>query len=141
MTVVADTQQIISEQEYLDGEKISDTRHEYIAGYVYAMAGSSKRHAEIALNIASLLKQAARGTPCKTYVSDIKVRASSHKSYFYPDVVLGCESDETDDYYLESGNWWVRVFESPDDTFTLPCVELEVTLAEIYEDVAFNLEN
>jgi len=152
------------------------------------MAGSGRVHAEIALNIATLLKFAARGTPCKTYVSDIKVRATSHKSYFYPDVVVGCDDNENDDYYLESpclivevlsastekrdrrekllaymnipsvqaymlvaqnrtevelyyreesGNWWVQVYENPEDTFLLPCVDQQVTLSEVYEDVVF----
>lgn len=188
MAGAAEAQAVISEQEYLEGEKLSDTRHEYVAGYVYAMAGSSKRHAEIALNIATLLKLAARGTPCKTYVSDIKVRVASHKSYFYPDVVLGCDNDETDDYYLEApclivevlsestekrdrrekllaymnipsvqaymlvaqerpevelyyreetGNWWVQVYDKLDDSLLLPCVDQQVTLADIYEAVVF----
>lgn len=190
MAQAIETPQTISEQDYLDGEKLSDSRHEYVDGYVYAMAGSSKRHAEIALNIATLLKLAARGTPCKTYVSDVKVRAISHKSYFYPDVVVSCDDNDSDDYYLESpclivevlsastekrdrrekllaymnipslqaymlvaqdrtevelyyreesGNWWVQVYEKAEDSFILPCVDQQVTLADIYEDVVFSL--
>jgi len=188
MAKAAETQQSISEQEYLDGEKLSDTRHEYVDGYVYAMAGSSRRHAEIALNIATSIKQAAKGTPCKTYVSDIKVHAASHKSYFYPDVVVGCDDNESNDYYLEapclivevlsestekrdrrekllaymnipsvqaymlvaqdraevelyyreeSGNWWVQVYEQMDDSFLLPCVNQQVTVADVYDGVSF----
>jgi Uma2 family endonuclease len=36
----------ITEQDYLDGEKNSTIKHEYIDGKIYAMAGSSKRHRE-----------------------------------------------------------------------------------------------
>lgn len=34
----------ISEDEYLEGEKISDLKYEYINGYVYAMSGASANH-------------------------------------------------------------------------------------------------
>ena len=34
-----DPQQQISEQEYLDGELLSEVKHEFIDGSVYAMAG------------------------------------------------------------------------------------------------------
>ena len=89
----------IDEQEYLEGEKLADNRHEYVDGKVYAMAGSSKRHNRIALNLVMALNTKA---PCETYSSDIKVRIAERNSYYYPDVVVGCEeSDNADDYYLE----------------------------------------
>ncbi len=92
----------ISEQEYLEGEKLSDIKHEYVDGQVYAMAGSSKRHNSITLNIAIALRLKAKGSPCEVYSSDIKVRVGNGKTYYYPDVIVGCdESDNADDYYLE----------------------------------------
>lgn len=42
-------------QEYLDGELVSDVRHEYIDGEVYAMSGGTRNHNRIAGNIFSLL--------------------------------------------------------------------------------------
>jgi Uma2 family endonuclease len=38
----------ISVEEYLEGEPLSDVKHEYIAGQVYAMAGASEQHNQIA---------------------------------------------------------------------------------------------
>ncbi|MBK8453721.1 MAG: Uma2 family endonuclease [Thiofilum sp.] len=64
----------ISEQDYLEGEKLAKERHEYVDGQVFAMAGSSKRHNDIAVNMVSLLHGAARGSPCKVNASDVKVR-------------------------------------------------------------------
>lgn len=100
----------ISEAEYLAGEQRATIRHEYVDGKVYAMAGTSLRHNDIAMNIAFALRLAARGTPCRVNVSDVKVRAEKPKAYYYPDVIVGCADDETHDYYLEK-----------------PCVIVEVT--------------
>ncbi|MEZ5451953.1 MAG: Uma2 family endonuclease [Thiothrix sp.] len=91
----------LSEQDYLEAEKHSEIRYEYVDGQVYAMAGASKRHGEIAVNISTAFRIAARQSPCKVYASDVKVRVAGRKTYYYPDVLVGCEPDEADDYYLE----------------------------------------
>lgn len=100
----------ITEQDYLEGEKTAEFRHEYVDGQIYAMAGTSIRHNDIALNIAFALRAATRGTPCKVNTSDVKVRAQRSKAYYYPDVIVGCQRDEADEYYLEK-----------------PCLIVEVT--------------
>lgn len=104
------TDSYINEAEYLAGEQCAKIRHEYVDGKVYAMAGTSLRHNDIAMNIAFALRLAARGTPCRVNVSDVKVRADKSKAYYYPDVMLGCERDESSKHYLEK-----------------PCVIVEVT--------------
>ncbi|WP_020397052.1 Uma2 family endonuclease [Thiolinea disciformis] len=91
----------LSETEYLEGEKTAKERHEYVDGKVYAMAGASRRHSRIALNIALALRTANKTAPCEIHVADVKVKVSPAKAYYYPDVVVGCESDESDDYYLQ----------------------------------------
>ncbi len=89
----------ISEQDYLDGEKFSDIRHEYVDGQVFAMAGSSKRHNRIAGNF---YRSFMNKGDCEAYQSDIKVRLQHRKTYYYPDVVVICEEEAGDEYYLES---------------------------------------
>ena len=54
------------------------------------MAGAEDRHVTIALNVAMALKQHLRGTPCRTFMSDMKLHAESANSYFYPDVFVTC---------------------------------------------------
>ncbi|WRH67156.1 MAG: hypothetical protein RSE13_01440 [Planktothrix sp. GU0601_MAG3] len=51
----------ISHQDYLEGEKISPIRHEYIRGEVYAMVGGSDAHETIAGNLFALIKNKVRG--------------------------------------------------------------------------------
>jgi CRISPR/Cas system-associated exonuclease Cas4 (RecB family) len=41
----------MTEADYLEGEKHAEIRHEYVDGHVYALAGSSLRHNDIAINI------------------------------------------------------------------------------------------
>ncbi len=66
-----------SPEDYLELEKISPVKHEYIQGEVYAMAGGSDAHNTIALNLLSLLRNHVRGTACRVFSSDMKVRETS----------------------------------------------------------------
>ncbi|QSA96797.1 Uma2 family endonuclease [Methylococcus sp. EFPC2] len=85
----------IPEADYLAGEPLSAVRHEYVAGHVYAMAGAGKAHNTIALNIASRLRNHLRGSPCRSYIADMKVRVAREQAYFYPDVVVTCSERDT----------------------------------------------
>ncbi|MFK5894668.1 MAG: Uma2 family endonuclease [Pseudomonadota bacterium] len=53
MSLAKETENKISEKNYLGGEKNSDIKYEYIDGYVYAMAGASGRHNTICTNTSS----------------------------------------------------------------------------------------
>lgn len=89
----------LTEAEYLEGEKRSEVRHEYLDGVVYAMTGASRRHNDIVLNIASALRHPARTKSCRVNVEAVKLRIESRRSYYYPDVILSCR-DEPDDYFV-----------------------------------------
>ena len=45
----------LSVDDYLEMEEASPTKHEYMAGQIYALAGASERHNRIAMNIAAQL--------------------------------------------------------------------------------------
>ena len=91
-------QQQISEQEYLDGELLSDVKHEFIDGFVYAMAGASADHGRIAGNLfaAFLRRLQERKSPCEPFLADMKVKTGN--KFFYPDVLVSCEQEENDYY-------------------------------------------
>ena len=99
----------MSVQEYLDGEPLSDIRHEYLAGQVYAMAGAGERHNRITLNIAFHLRTITRGTPCGVYVNDMKLRVIKHDSFYYPDVMTTCHPRDTQSLYKEYPSLVVEV--------------------------------
>ena len=74
--------------EYLRFEESSQVKHEYVAGEVYAMSGGTSRHNLIAGTIFRLLLGAEQ-SPCRVYISDMRIDAASDR-YYYPDVVVVC---------------------------------------------------
>jgi Uma2 family endonuclease len=85
----------ISPEDYLEGERQSPIKHEYRGGHVYAMVGAKKPHVIIAGNLATLLNNHLRDTPCIVLSSDIKVRIEEANCYYYPDVVVTCDDRDT----------------------------------------------
>jgi Uma2 family endonuclease len=96
---VPPTPHLLSEAEYVDIELTALDRHEYVDGVVRAMSGTSKRHNEIALNIATSLRAAARANGCQVYMEGVRLRATA-KRHYYPDVMVTCSPD--DDSHVES---------------------------------------
>ena len=97
----------ISEEEYLQGELISDIKHELIEGEVYAMSGASKNHDRIAGNVYTKLLPLLENSPCEPFSSDVKVKVGSN--FFYPDVMVVCEDQTDHPYYSESPSILVEV--------------------------------
>ena len=82
-------------EEYLNGEKDSPIKHEYVHGHVYAMAGASDAHNRIVMNLSGQLYQTAERAGCQNYASDMKVRVNDYV-YYYPDFIVVCAADEGD---------------------------------------------
>ena len=97
----------VSETEYLAGEKIAETKHEYIDGEVFAMAGASASHNRISLNVATLFNVHLDGKPCQPYMSDMKVKVGT--KYFYPDVLVDCSGLADDSHVTEKPTLIVEV--------------------------------
>lgn len=90
-------ERLLAIDEYLELEKESPVRHEYVGGEIFAMAAASDRHNRVAGNIYALLWPALRGGPCRIYMSDMKVQISDDQ-VFYPDVMVTCDPDDTGEY-------------------------------------------
>ncbi len=85
----------LTPQEYLEWEVQQPLRYEYFNGQVFAMAGGTLPHADIALNLASLLREPLRGR-CKVRNSDAKVGITDDGPFTYPDLSISCdERDRT----------------------------------------------
>ena len=91
----------LSEQAYLEGERTSEVRHEYVAGETYAMVGASDRHGLIALNLATALRPHVRGTDCQLFMADMKLRleAAGETAFYYPDLLLSCDPEDRETYF------------------------------------------
>lgn len=82
---------LMTPAEYLAWESEQPIKHEYINGEVYAMTGGTLPHNAIAVNLTSALRGKLRGTGCRVYMADAKVRVSANGPYFYPDLVVSCD--------------------------------------------------
>src|SRR6266508_990801 len=87
----------VSVEDYLAAEEKSDIRHEYLGGFVYAMAGETRAHNTITGNLYVAIHQHLRGGPCKLYVNDIRVNflLQQDEYYYYPDLVVTCDPRDT----------------------------------------------
>ena len=101
----------MTEAEYLASEPNSEVRREYIDGRIYAMAGRSSNHNILALNMASEFRNHLKGTPCVTFMSDIKVplKIAAGTSYVYPDVLVDCSKIEGKSYFSNAPSIIVEV--------------------------------
>ena len=51
--------------EYLAFERGSESKHEYLDGLIYAMAGASPEHSTICVNVSEIITRQLRGTACR----------------------------------------------------------------------------
>jgi Uma2 family endonuclease len=80
-------------EAYLVAERISATKHEYVAGKVCAMAGAFAGHERITSNIVGELRAQLSGKCCEVFSSNMRVRIhqpGEPESYYYPDAVVDC---------------------------------------------------
>ena len=88
----------ISAEEYLEAEKTSLEKHEYVDGKVYAMAGAGDNHGNLVAELLTNLVVHLRSSKCETFASDMKVRATENV-FYYPDVLVSCEENPDDAYF------------------------------------------
>jgi Uma2 family endonuclease len=82
----------ITPEEFLAAERVSETRHEYVAGVVYAMAGGSLHHSLIATNIGGELRNRLKGSECNVFGSGAMTRVLRDAAtyLYYADVAVDC---------------------------------------------------
>lgn len=90
-------ERMLTELEYLDQERQAENRSEFYRGQIYAMAGASRAHNLITVNLTRELSQRLKGCPCEVYSSDMKVKVKPSGLYTYPDVTVVCGEPRFDD--------------------------------------------
>ena len=81
---------VFTPEDYLDLERQSEIRHEFLDGTVYAMAGESLAHSAICFNLNVAVGLQLRGTNCRGLSPNMKVRAGAAGLYAYPDLAVVC---------------------------------------------------
>jgi Uma2 family endonuclease len=90
-------------EDFLAWERAQDDRWELLDGLVLAMVGGTADHNTITLNVASALRAATRGGPCRVFAESMKLVTAV--GVMYPDVVVTCtevapKADHVDDPVL-----------------------------------------
>lgn len=80
--------------EYLAMERAAVDKSEYYDGEIFAMSGARAVHNAIGANIIALLRPALLKAGCQTYTPDMKVAITRLGPFFYPDVTVGCGSEQ-----------------------------------------------
>lgn len=96
------TQHYVTPGAYLDLERKSEIRSEYVNGRVFVMSGASRAHNRIATNLSGLLWSQLRGRGCESYGSDMRVKVSPTGMYTYPDLVAVCGEPRFEDSNLDT---------------------------------------
>jgi Uma2 family endonuclease len=110
MSTVVST--FLTPQQYLERERVAETKSEYYGGEMFAMAGASLQHVTIVLNLAGELRSSLKGKPCAVYSTDLRLAIGATGLYTYPDVMVICGKPAVIDAHL--------------DTVTNPIVLIEV---------------
>lgn len=141
---------LISVADYLAGELVSPIKHEYLGGFVYAMAGARNVHNTIAGNAFASFHARLRGRPCRPFNSDTKIRIhlQTQIRFYYADTLVTCRLNPPDDSFqdepivivevLSRGTRRIDEGEKKDAYLTIPSlrvyilVEQEAPAAVVY---------
>ena len=87
----------LSAAAFLAWDATQTLRHEFVRGEVFAMAGAGEAHVTVSGNVYALLRQHLKGTPCRTFITDMKLRVEAADALFYPDVFVTCSATDAAD--------------------------------------------
>jgi len=93
---VALQQALTSPSDFLFFEESSETRHEYVAGSVYAMSAASRDHLLITRALSGILYRELAGSSCLNLDQDTKVWIEQACAFYYPDATIACPPNFTD---------------------------------------------
>ncbi len=119
----------LTAKEYLAWEDEQPIRYGFIEGRVYAMAGESIPHNQLAVNLVALLKPHLRGK-CKVLSGDAKVGITEDGPYHYPDVSVTCDKRDRDTIkYIYDAQT------AGDEAIELSSVNFVLSFDQLYEDI------
>ena len=93
-------EKFISEDEYWELETVSEIKHEYFNGRIYAMAGAKPAHNKILFNFTTALGSRLREHSCSGAGSDQAVKVEANGLITYPDLLIVCPPERYDEHNL-----------------------------------------
>jgi len=102
----------LTEAEYLRLERAAEFKSEFFDGEMFAMAGGTRAHSLISMNLGGELRSRLKDTPCVTYNTDLRIKSESTGLYTYLDVSVVCGEQ--------------RFLDDEEDTLLNPTLVVEV---------------
>ncbi len=76
--------------DYVALERESPTKHEFLDGEIYAMAGGSEEHSALSAEVLRLFSNAAADGPCRVHISDLRIYVEAVGLATFPDGSMIC---------------------------------------------------
>lgn len=144
--------------DYVALERESPTKHEFLDGEIYAMAGGSEEHSALAAQVLRILGNAVGDRPCRTHTSDLRIYVEAAGLATFPDgsvicgpleqhapspvatainptVLLEVTSDSSEEYDMEDKLDYYRTIPSLRDYVVVSHRERRVTVHSRIDDV------
>lgn len=90
MSQLAPQEHYYTKEEYLALEEQAEYKSEYYDGEIFAMAGGTRKHSEICLNVSWGVREAIANKDCFGYESNMKLDIPRYNLIVYPDAMVAC---------------------------------------------------
>jgi Uma2 family endonuclease len=94
--VLSQTLKRYTPEEYYVLERAAEYKSEYFSGEIFAMAGTTTRHARVNTNLLGELYQRLKGKRCTPLTSDQRIKVKATGLRTYPDMSVFCGRMEYD---------------------------------------------
>jgi Uma2 family endonuclease len=84
----------LSVTDYLELERSADVRHEYHRGELFAMAGGTRNHSMLGVNVVTELNLLTRRCGCTTFNNDLRVHIETEDRFLYPEAAVVCGPEQ-----------------------------------------------
>lgn len=76
--------------DYVALELASSTKHEFLDGEIYAVAGGTEEHSALAAEVLRVLGNAIGDRPCRAHTSDLRIYVEAMGLATFPDAAVIC---------------------------------------------------
>jgi Uma2 family endonuclease len=129
---------LLTVEEFLQIDFGPELKAELEDGYIRMMAGGSRAHARVQMNLYRFLGSALRGSGCRPYGSDMGVR-TKELALRYPDVSVDCgqPTDEPTDQVLGNPRVLIEVLSPSTRDYDLRTKKAEYREMASVDTIAF----
>jgi Uma2 family endonuclease len=93
--------QALTLREFLDWDRAPAhselSRYEFFDGAIHALAGATRNHERVVVNLVSCLQRHLADSPCEVFGSNLRLCCEATQGGFFPDVSVVCDNADLSD--------------------------------------------